>query len=300
MMSVNAFRRPLFAITAAVAIVVLAAAIVAPKITFQPVAPNGVTVEHVMVTSGASPVEPKLAVNIPRVNNTTAESHAVALARIGTVTMYVGDVNRAVDRVSAIARGAGGDVLSMQVGSTGSAPSQPDADVNVRMPATRFDDVMSALASVGTISRRSVTAQDVSSDITDSSARLRNLRRTETDILRIMNRSGNVDQVMSAESQLSTVREQIETLEAQLNDLHTRVVYATIDVTIVAESSVPQAQPSAGAQISTAFASAVHAAAQTAVGIVTGIVWLAAFLPYAAVLAACVYLMLRRRRTRST
>lgn len=300
MMISHPLRRPIFAIFAAIAVVVIAVALLSPKITIRTFPEQPSMTERVMLEPNSAPIQPKLAVRIPVANASESTTHKepVQLARIGTVTMYVADVNRAVDRVSSIARNVGGDVLSLQVGGDDSKPGQTDADVNVRMPSTRFDDVMNALASAGNISRRSITAQDVSADITDSSARLRNLRHTETDILRIMNRSGSVDDVMSAEGQLSSIREQIETLESQLRDLRTRVVYATIDVTIIAESTRPQIEPSAGAQIASAFTSALQSAVRTAIALATGIVWLAVYLPYAAVAGVCVYIAYRRLRAR--
>jgi hypothetical protein len=93
------------------------------------------------------------------------------------------------------------------------AATKAGADMSIRVPAGRFDAALAAVAQIGKVRDRSVSAQDLTGEITDSSARLRNLRRTEADIRKIMDRSGTIAQVLDAENQLSQVREQIETLE---------------------------------------------------------------------------------------
>ncbi len=86
-------------------------------------------------------------------------------------------------------------------------------------------------------------------DITDSDARLRNLRQTEADIRRIMDRSGNISQIMDAENQLSRVREEIETLESDIKWMRGRVAYANIFVNLAAEATNPAVQPTAASQL---------------------------------------------------
>lgn len=116
------------------------------------------------------------------------------------------------------------------------------------------------------IARARIIAQDLTRDITDSDARLRNLRQTEADIRHIMDRSGSVSQIMDAENQLSQVREQIETLESDLKSTRGRVAYATIDIDLQAEASTAPVQPTFASQLVSTRHGATAALAQVTIG----------------------------------
>lgn len=153
---------------------------------------------------------------------------------------------------------------------------------------------MQALGQIGNARSRSINAEDLTTQIVDSTARLRNLRRTESDIQKIMDRSGSIGQILDAENQLSSVREQIETLDADVKSMKNRVLYSTISVSLVAEASTAPSEPSATAQLVSAWREARHAVAQFTVGIAATVVWIAAFVPYL-LLAALGLWILRRR-----
>lgn len=219
------------------------------------------------------------------------------IARTGRVSLLVRDIDGAVSGVSRLARGDGGDVFSMDVHNAQGAASQSSGDMEIRVPARRFDDAMAALSRVGTVRERSTNGEDLTSDITDSSARLRNLHHTESDILRIMDRSGNVDQIMNVENQLSQVREQIETLQSQLKVMRGRVAYASIDVVLQPEVATAPVHAAARLQLLSAWRSAVSSFRQLTIDMLAVAIWVLVFLPLGIGVALVGYgLMLRKRR----
>jgi Domain of unknown function (DUF4349) len=223
---------------------------------------------------------------------------APQIARTGKVSLFVGSVDNAVASLTAIAHRQSGDVFSLQVDNA-SAAANASGEMDIRVPAQRFDETMSAIGQTGKIRERSVSAQDLTGNITDSSARLRNLRRTEADIRKIMDRSGTVGQVLDAENQLSQVREQIETLESDLKTMHAQVVYSTISVTLEAEAANAPVEPKAASQLATAWNAALHALSQTTVALIAFLLWLVVFAPYIALVAVAglvIYAQLRKRR----
>ncbi|MBV8153683.1 MAG: DUF4349 domain-containing protein [Candidatus Eremiobacteraeota bacterium] len=217
------------------------------------------------------------------------------IARTGKVDLLVSDAQAAVGLLTSVARRSGGDVFALQIeGANDTVPAS--AVMQLRVPANRFDAAMGAVAGTGKVRSQAESASDLSSDIVDSGARLRNLRRTEDDMRAIMDRSGSVEQILEVENQLSQVREQIETLESSLTAMHRQVAYATIDVSLSAESSVSPVGPTAFAQLGNALRSATHAFTECAVAILSGLVWLLVFAPYLAVIAAIAWLGIRRLR----
>jgi hypothetical protein len=207
----------------------------------------------------------------------------------------VSNVDKAVQALSNIARRERGDVFSLQVDNGDPAESKSSAEIQLRVPAARFDETMAAIAGVGAIRHRGVSAEDLTGDITDSGARLQNLRQTEADIRKIMDRSGSVSQVLNAENQLSQVREQIETLQADVKSMKGRVAFAAITIDLEAEVSRAPVQPTARAQLASAWHAAIAALSQTTIGLVAALMWVLVFAPYVIVLAGLATLLYVRR-----
>jgi hypothetical protein len=216
------------------------------------------------------------------------------IARAGTVSLLVSNVDKAVSTVSSLTRDSNGDVLMLDDKGRTEHGGAPWAEMLVRVPEDRFEQTMQILGRIGTERARSINAEDLTGQIVDSSARLRNLRRTEIDIQKIMDRSGSVSQILDAENQLSSVREQIETLAAELKSMRARVAYSTISVSLAAEASTAPSEPAASSQLVSAWNAARHAVAQFTIGLAASIVWLAAFLPYVLLVALCAWLIRRR------
>lgn len=211
------------------------------------------------------------------------------IAKTANLTLYVSDVDAAAAKIGALAHREGGDVFALDV-------SSQTGNIEVRVPVENFDATMSAVARVGNVRERVSSAEDLSANITDSSAKLRNLRRTEGDILHIMDRSGTVEQVLNVENQLSDVRGQIEQLEADIKSMRQRVAYSTITAELDAEPATVQVQPSAGAQLVNQWNDAVAHLGRLSLSIVAIVMWLVVFAPYIAIPVVIVWLLARRRK----
>ncbi len=230
-----------------------------------------------------------------------ASPNVPQIARVGKLSLYVGNVDSAVSALSRLAKRNAGDVFSLDL-SHQDGDSGASAQMSLRIPESRFDQAMDSVAAIGKVRERSVSAEDLTSDITDSGARLRNLRQTESDIRAIMDRSGSVSQVMDAENQLSEVREQIETLESELASMKNRVVYATIELDVQTELAPAAVEPTWRAQLANAWARAVHSVSQFTIALMAFGLWLLLFAPYlllAAAFAWLIYGQLRKHAVRN-
>ena len=230
---------------------------------------------------------PASASSANRSSNTESVAHSVQplIAKTATIELLVTNVDEITDAVGNLARSDGGDVFDLSAQGSSADRSTQSADMTIRIPAARFDGAMSRLEQLGKVRSRGVKAEDLTGNLTDSSARLRNLQRTEDDILKIMDRSGNVAQIMDVENQLSSVREQIETLQADLASMRGRVAYSTIEVQLSAEAKSTPAEPGALAQLRNAFTAATHSLADTTVALLAAVIWIVVFVPYVLAIA---------------
>jgi hypothetical protein len=202
------------------------------------------------------------------------------LIRTGTINLIVPDVEHALAQLNMLAQVQFGDVISLN----DETPSQPGvrhtADVQLAVPADRFEQTMEALGKLGAVQSRTIGAENVSDQIVDARARLRNLRRTEADMLRILDRAGKIPDVLEVTQQIAQVREQIEQLDGQLQSLEHRVAYSTITIGIEDEKPVATAEPSMGTQINDAWKAAVLKVRNYTLGVVSVLLVLVAFAPY--------------------
>src|SRR5579872_5585735 len=226
-------------------------------------------------------------------------SRSSQLIRTARMSIEVQNIDRAVRAASAIADGELGDIINLDYQS-GSAPNGPQtATMQLRVPQYRFANSMDELAALGKVTSRSVSAQDVADQIVDAQARLRNLHHTEGDILKIMDRYGDIEQVLRVTQELFSVREQIELLDAQLKGMQYQVAYSTI--TIDFATPLAAVKPAGGTAVLAAAWHAALAALETlTLALLSFGLWLLAFSPYALLLGLALFLALRRRHAGST
>ena len=202
------------------------------------------------------------------------------IARTAGMSLIVPDVERAISSVSATARAQGGEMLSLD----DETPTQPGvlhtAHVEIGVPELRFESTLDALGKLGGVQSRSVGAEDVSTQVVDGQARLRNLRSTESDLLKIMSRAGKIDDVLAVENQVSATREQIEQLDAEVQALQHRVAMSTVTVDLQDEAPARSASVGIGAQIASSWAAALGSVKAFTVAIIGGLLWIVAYGPY--------------------
>ena len=260
----------------------------------------------------AGPAQPKLKLNLPKAasaqltQNATgttdgAHGHGRQMARKATLNLIVRDVGRAIASVESLARALGGDVTKLDDERPATPNERHEANLTLVVPSDRFDGALARLSNVGGIRSQNVSAEDVGDQIVDDQARLRNLRRTEADMLKIMDRSGRVGEVLAVENQLSDVRGAIEKLDAETQALKARVATSTIDVHLEEEIRTIGAEPNAVSQLGDAWAAAWHASREAALGLTARIFFLIAFAPYwlAALAIGAVIVAQARRRLRN-
>ncbi|MDW8203147.1 MAG: DUF4349 domain-containing protein, partial [Cyanobacteriota bacterium SKYGB_h_bin112] len=145
------------------------------------------------------------------------------LIRRAELRLIVDSIPDTLKQISALLQKQGGDLLNSSIQQPNRPNQHRTASLTMRVPQERLDTALADLATLGSVERQVVTAEDVSTQLVDMNARLKNLRRTEETLLKIMERSGSVGDVLNVARELSNVRQTIEQLDAQLNALKNQV-----------------------------------------------------------------------------
>ncbi len=158
------------------------------------------------------------------------------IVRQGRINIEVADVNTDFGRIEDIARQNGGFVAESSIYSSprderGVVPPTQGAYLRLRIPADRFEAVREQIAELAdTVLTLDTSSQDVTMEVADFEARLRNLRSTEQQYLTLLGDASDVGEVIQVTDRLSGTRGEIERIETQLEALASLVELATLHV----------------------------------------------------------------------
>ncbi|MEG4418751.1 DUF4349 domain-containing protein [Microcoleus sp. LAD1_D5] len=228
----------------------------------------------------------------PGASKKAAETPATRpqLIKKAQLSLVVKSLDASTKSVTNIVEKQQGDILGFQNQKPPDSSVRQTASVEIRVPQERLETTLDTLAKLGTVENRALTAEDVTDQLVDSEARLRNLRKSEEMVLKIMERSGSVGDVLKVSQELSNIRESIERIDAQLKSLRNQVAYSTISLTLEAAVSAQQTQePSLGLRAQETWGKATHSVAELTLGLFALGIWLLAYSPYLLLIGAAVY-----------
>lgn len=181
------------------------------------------------------------------------------LARSAAVELRVDDVAAAAAQVRHVAEGAGGYVVSEDVGGgvptppTPGAPPEParatpaptppagadHARITVSVPAPGLDATLHRLAALGTVRARSTSTQDVTAAYADTAGRLTTARASIARVRALMARAKTVGEVIALEGALAQRESELEGLEEAMASLRGRVAESPVTLDLYGPASNP-------------------------------------------------------------
>jgi hypothetical protein len=106
----------------------------------------------------------------------------------------------------------------------------------LQIPSLRLDEALGAIKALGRVTSEGVDGEDVTQQSVDLDARLANARNSEKRLTAILaTRTGDLDDVLAVEREISRVRGEIESMEAQRKALDRRITYATVELQMTEE-----------------------------------------------------------------
>lgn len=215
--------------------------------------------------------------------------------RTAHVTLVVEDVDSATARVRRIAEEAGGRVEAFE-------HQDPERGVrrntlSLRVPESKLDEAVRRVQEVGRVEHLVAAERDVTEQVVDLDLRLRNLRRLEERLLRLLEtRTARLEDILAAERELARVRQEIERTEGQRRSLEQQSAWSRLDVEL--HEPYPAVAGSAGG-IGARLADAIVQAGENLVSTIAVLIAaLGVILPLGAIGAGLYYLWRRFRRTR--
>lgn len=148
------------------------------------------------------------------------------LVRNGQLTLEVQDIPEARKEAIRLIRAAGGYV------ETESMSGQPlrSGTLTARVPVQKYESVMEDLKANARVLTESTNTEDVTTQAVDAQARLKALRAEEESLLGLYGRARNVEEILKLRGQLSTIRQEIESVDARIKSLARMSALSTIEI----------------------------------------------------------------------
>ena len=133
--------------------------------------------------------------------------------------VLVNQVDEALEATRKMAERTGGYVQSMK-----------GPEIVIRVPSSRFNEVAAALAGVGKILSKEVSAHDVTESYADLEVRIKTAKAVLDEYAKLLDKSANVEEALKVEREIGRVRADIEQMETQMVRLANEVTYATLTI----------------------------------------------------------------------
>ena len=234
----------------------------------------------------------------PQDETLTIAPNRPQLIRRASIDLVVDSVDDALAAISELVGQFDGDLLSLNESTPNFEGDRHAASLQLRVPQARLDEALAQLGQLGTLQSQSISAEDVSTQIVDYDARLRNLRQGEAAVLALFERSGRLSDVLEVTRELGTIRQQIEQTEARLTYLQNQVAYSQISINLETELAAVPRERSLATQLQEAWQQSTHSLGVLTVSLLEGGIWLVVYSPYWIAIgsgAAVSFVFLRRK-----
>lgn len=218
----------------------------------------------------------------------------------GTLTLQVAGIDEALTGATNQITALGGYTSGSDRSGDGDTAQ---ASVTFRIPAARWEEALAGLRDIGlkVLTERS-TSDDVTDQVVDLGARIRNLEATEVAVQGIMDRAVDIDDVLKVQAQLTSIRSEIEQLTAQRSNLESKAAFSTLTVVFSLKPTpvivaTDEFSPASEIQAASASLTSILQGLATA-GIWFAIVWLPILLVIG--LAIAIGIVVVRRISRAT
>lgn len=175
--------------------------------------------------------------------------------------------------------------------------------LEARIPCLRFDEFFAEADRWGKIKNSHIYSRDVTEEFIDVQSRLRTMSTKEERLLDILQKTGQLSDILAVENELANTRAQLESLEGRLRYLNNQTEFSTFNLTI--EQVVVSTQQVSASGLKGVSYRAREAFIRAINNILLGtgmfLVFLSAAIPYLVVItivSGVVLLVIKFRRTR--
>lgn len=169
------------------------------------------------------------------------------IIRSANLTIEVENFDTAFSSIETIITGIGfvqeTNINTDRVYDNGEVKFYRSGTIVLRVDRSRFDSVLNKLRGIGDVYNYTTTGEDVTEQYYDIESRLRLLKLEQEKIEAYLAKLSDLDEIFKAESKLTDIRYQIESLTGKLNKLSSLVDLSTITINLYEKRPGSEAKP---------------------------------------------------------
>ena len=206
-------------------------------------------------------------------NNNQGESK---IQKNGSVSVLVENIDESIEALKSLNSAFKGQITSIYDSGKG---NERAVQITVKVPVEKFEAYYEQLRKLeGEVVYANITTVDVTEEYIDITSRLNNLRNTEAQLNRILERANSVTDVLAVQKELSTVRGEIESYEQRKRYFDNQTDYAYVSISFAIDKTglnIAEEQWKPWGEVK----AAVKALVEVLKGLVNVIIWLVIFSP---------------------
>jgi archaellum component FlaC len=217
------------------------------------------------------------------------------LIKTAYVSLKLDSIEQAITKLRALSQSKGGDIYSLQDNQSVDRGDYRKANLVIKIPVDSLDATLVGIKQLGKVQSQKLESNDVTQQIVDSDARLKNLRQQEDQTRKIMERAGSINDTLNVSQSLARIREQIEQIDAQVKNMRQQVAYSTINLQLEELQALNPSGAPLGFRIQETWKNSTGTAGGLFTNIGLTMLWLLPFSPVFAA-GAGIYWLIRRKK----
>ena len=170
------------------------------------------------------------------------------------------------------------------------------AEYTCRIPSDRYSSFLESVSGAGSVVYTEESTEDATAQYVDMESRLKSLRTQEERLLKLMEESGSLEELLAVQDKLMEVQYQIESYTGQMKVLTNRIDYATVRVYLEEVEVYTPVKPSFGEEIMDAFEDMLRGVKNGAEDLVLAVIYLIPLWIIAAVIVVVTVILVKRRK----
>jgi hypothetical protein len=163
--------------------------------------------------------------------------------------------------------------------------------MTVRVPAEKFDEALDEIRKTGTrVVGETIKGRDVTEEFIDIEARLKTQKALEAQFVEIMKQAKTVEDALNVQSELATVRGEIEKIQGRQRFLENQASLSTVKVRLQTPSAVSASSTGFFYRLTDSLGSGLDFALSFLLGLITFAI---AIVPFLLFIVLPIYLVLR-------
>ncbi len=172
-------------------------------------------------------------------------------------------------------------------------------DTDVCVPAEKLEEFIDYLEKTGTITSKEIRTTDVTDDYTNTESQIKALETEESALLAMLAKCETVQDTMSVQERLASVRGELESLRAQKKNYDQRISYSEVSISISEVERVKKTPTSFGSQVRENFSDSIYNIGQFFRSLGIFLLGESPYIVLVAAVAALVILIVKKKRNKN-